>query len=128
MRYRDINPPNGWGEQPDPGVDADPSSTMFLFAQMPHEGAQSQDRAPVTGGRLVAARSAADARLVAAEAEYLQDTHQLPKAGVTHPSAFRDEKLYRVEQIDPRPVEAARGVIATEFDEQCRSFLSLPGA
>lgn len=56
----------------------------------------------------------------------MQETDQQPMPGLSHSSAFRDEKLYRVEQIDQRPVEAARGLIATEFDEQCQSFLSLP--
>lgn len=126
MRYRDINPPDGWGETPDPGVAADLSSTMFLFALLPHEGAQSQDRAPLTGGRLVAAKSAADARLVAAQSESQKKTRQIQKAAVTQMSAFRDERLYRVEQLDTRPVEAEGGMIAFEFDEQCRSFLSIP--
>lgn len=126
MRYRDINPPNDWAESPDPGIAVTPSTEMFLFALLPQEGAEAQDRAQISGGRLVAAASAADARLVAAETEFLQETNSRPKAGLTNSSAFRDEKLYRVEQVDQRPVEAPRGLIASEFDEQSQSFLSLP--
>ncbi|WP_128095106.1 hypothetical protein [Brucella pituitosa] len=91
----------------------------------PRKG-RSTGSSPISGGRLVAAASPADARLVAAETEFMQETDQQPMPGLSHSSAFRDEKLYRVEQIDQRPVEAARGLIATEFDEQCQSFLSLP--
>jgi hypothetical protein len=99
---------------------------MYLYALLPQEGAEGQDRAPISGGRLVAAASAADARLVAAETELMPETEQHLKPGLNHSSAFRDEKLYRVQQIDQRPIDAARGLIATEFDEQCQSFLSLP--
>jgi len=126
VRYRDINPPNDWGESPDSGIPVTPSTEMFLFVLLPQEGAEGQDRAPISGVRLVAAASAADARLVAAETEFLEEADRLPRAGLTHSSAFRDEKLYRVEQVDQLPVEAARGLIASEFDEQCQSFLSLP--
>ncbi|MFD1196789.1 hypothetical protein ACFQ3K_00740 [Brucella gallinifaecis] len=126
MRYRDINPPNEWGEAPDQGIAVTPLTEMYLFALLPQQGAEAQDRAPISGGRLVAAASAADARLVAAATEFMQETDQQPMPSLSHSSAFRDEKLYRVEQIDQRPVEAARGLIATEFDEQCQSFLSLP--
>lgn len=126
MRYRDINSPNDWGEAPDPGIAVKPSTEMYLYALLPQEGAEGQDRAPISGGRLVAAASAADARLVAAETEFMPETEQHLKPGLNHSSAFRDEKLYRVQQIDQRPVDAARGLIATEFDEQCQSFLSLP--
>ncbi|MCL7999817.1 hypothetical protein M8994_16375 [Brucella sp. 21LCYQ03] len=126
MRYRDIKTPNEWGESPDRGIAVTPYTQMFLFALLPQKGAEGQDRAPISGGRLVAAASTADARLVAAETEFLQETDRPSKAGLTHSSAFRDEKLYRVEQVDQRPVEADRGLIASEFDEECRSFLSLP--
>lgn len=39
MRYRDINPPNDWGEAPDPGIAVKPSTEMYLYALLPQEGA-----------------------------------------------------------------------------------------
>lgn len=35
MRYRDINPPNEWGEAPDQGIAVTPSTEMYLFALLP---------------------------------------------------------------------------------------------
>lgn len=124
MPYRDWNGFSKWGEKPDPGVAVSPSSNLFLFALMPVEGAQFQDRADVAGGVLVVARSAADARLVAAESEYLQENSVMPEAGITHSSAFRDEKLYHVQQVDGNPVEGERAVVASEFkgDDRWRTF------
>ncbi|WP_285539939.1 hypothetical protein [Brucella sp. NBRC 12950] len=52
------------------------------------EGAQFQDRADVAGGVLVVACSAADARLLAADSEYLQENSVMLEAGITHSSAF----------------------------------------
>lgn len=125
MRYRDIPLWSG-GETPDQVIAVAPSTEMYLFAVLPRQRAQSQDRAATAGGRLVAAACAADARLVAAETKFMQATDHNSKRGVTHSSVFQDEKLYRVEQVDTRPVDAPRGLIASEFDEQAQSFLSVP--
>jgi len=120
MPYRDWNGFKKWGHKPDSGVTVTPSPDLFLFALMPIEGAQFQDRVDIAGGVLVVARSAADARLVAAESEYLHEDAAMPAAGITHSSAFRDEKLYHVQQIDQNPVEGERALVASEFKNDGR--------
>ena len=73
------------------------------------------DLAPNHGMVEVNAFSAADARIVAAEAEVdFLDTDALPGDGTTtrHASAFRSDKLYSVQRIGPARGE--RGMITVD--------------
>lgn len=74
------------------------------------------DLAEPAGEVVVRARSAADARIIAAEAEIdFLDTKAKPGDGVStsFASAFRDDKLYSVVEDDrsPFPREGPRGVL-----------------
>lgn len=75
------------------------------------------DRAPSHGEVLVCARSPADARVVAAEAEgdFLQ-TNAAPGDGTSTrmASAFRDDKLYKVIEEEGAG-SAERGVVSGDF-------------
>ena len=72
-------------------------------------------KADFQGEIVVAARTAGDARIVAAGAELdFLDTDALPGEDVTtrHASAFRDEKAYSVVEIERGRTDLRRGVIA----------------
>ena len=73
------------------------------------------DLAPNHGMVEVNALSAADARVVAAEAEVdFLDTNALPGDGTTtrHASAFRTDNLYSVERIGP--AKGRRGMVTVD--------------
>jgi hypothetical protein len=79
------------------------------------------DKAPSHGSVLVAARTAGDARIVAAghEGEFLE-TASLPGEDVmtTHASAFRDEKAYTVIEIARELPGLTRGPVQeSRFDD-----------
>lgn len=79
---------------------------------------QNWDRAPSHGVVTVCARSAADARVVAAEAEGdFTDVSAKPGDGnsTAFASAFRDDKLYAVEDDGPCHEGDARGVVAGQL-------------
>lgn len=72
------------------------------------------DNAPSHGTVLVAARTAGDARIVAAGAELdFQEIDALPAEDVStrHASAFRDEKLYTVIEIEHGRSDLQRSVL-----------------
>lgn len=70
--------------------------------------------APPKGIITVAARTAGDARIVASAAELdFKEIDSAPAEGVTteHASAFRDEKLYTVVEVEHGRTDLSRGVI-----------------
>ncbi|WP_312406551.1 hypothetical protein [Rhizobium sp.] len=72
------------------------------------------NNAPSHGTVVVAARTAGDARIVAAGAELdFQEIDALPAEDVStrHASAFRDEKLYTVIEIDHGRSDLERGIV-----------------
>lgn len=72
------------------------------------------DNAPSHGTVVVAARTAGDARIVAAGAELdFQEIDALPAEDVStrHASAFRDEKLYSVVEIEHGRADLKRGIL-----------------
>ncbi|WP_275785445.1 hypothetical protein [Pararhizobium gei] len=72
------------------------------------------DNSPYQGSVVVAARTAGDARIVAAERELdFMEIDSAPAEGVTtsHASAFRSEKLYTVIEIDHARLDLTRGVL-----------------
>ncbi len=72
------------------------------------------DNAPSHGTVVVAARTAGDARIVAAGAELdFQEIDTLPAEDVSsrHASAFRNEKLYSVVEIEHGRSDVKRGVL-----------------
>lgn len=97
----------------------DDAERLRLFRLVPDAPATDPnwDLAAPQGELVVRARSIADARIVAAEAEAdFLDLPAKPGDGVStdFASAFRDEKLYRVEEIEPgdRDARGPRGVVA----------------
>ncbi|MCB5203826.1 hypothetical protein LH464_15240 [Neorhizobium sp. T786] len=75
------------------------------------------DQAPSMGEIVVAARTAGDARIVAAGRELdFQEIDALPAEDVTtrHASAFRDEKAYTVIEIERGRQDLQRGVLNGE--------------
>lgn len=108
-------------EQPSVGaLDPDAAETesapgpLYAFRLEPVAGPEDPnwDLAPAHGIVTVNALSAADARIVAAEAEVdFLDTGALPGDGTTtrHASAFRTDKLYSVTRIGP--AEGPRGLV-----------------
>jgi hypothetical protein len=73
------------------------------------------DKASSLGEIVVAARTAGDARIVAAGRELdFQEVDSLPGEDVTtrHASAFRDEKAYTVIEIEHGRTGLKRGVVA----------------
>ena len=72
------------------------------------------DNSPYQGEVLVAARTAGDARIVAAERELdFMEVDSAPAEGVTtgHASAFRSDKLYTVVEVDHARRDLSRGVL-----------------
>lgn len=72
------------------------------------------DNSPYRGEVLVAARTAGDARIVAAERELdFMEVDSAPAEGVTtgHASAFRSDKLYTVVEVDHARRDLSRGVL-----------------
>ena len=95
-----------------------PDETIRIYRLVPDaaETDPNWDLAEPAGEVVVRARSAADARIVAAEAEVnFLDTPAKPGDGVstTFASAFRDNKLYRVIEDDDStfPREGPRAVL-----------------
>lgn len=90
---------------------------LYAFRLTPAAGSEDPnwDLAPNHGVVEVNALSAADARIVAAEAEVdFLDTDALPGDGTTtrHASAFRTDKLYSVERIGP--AKGRRGMVTVD--------------
>jgi len=76
------------------------------------------DRAPSHGIVIVAARTAGDARIVAANRELdFMEVDAAPAEDVTtaNASAFRDEKLYSVTEIERGRNDIERGVVDGEI-------------
>jgi hypothetical protein len=72
------------------------------------------DNAPSSGEVIVAARTTGDARIVAASRELdFMEIDAAPAEGVTtaNASAFRNEKLYTVIEIDRGRTDVQRGVL-----------------
>lgn len=72
------------------------------------------DNAPSAGEVLVAARTSGDARIVAASRELdFMEVDAAPAEDVTtsNASAFRDEKLYTVIEVDRDRLDVQRGVL-----------------
>jgi len=72
------------------------------------------DNSPYQGEVVVAARTAGDARIVAAERELdFMEIDSAPAEGVTtsHASAFRSDKLYTVIEVDHARRDLSRGVL-----------------
>lgn len=90
----------------------------MLFLLTPYTKEDQGELAPQYGSVLVSARSAADARVVASQAETQARPGEVAigdKDLTTNShSAFRNEKLYGVYQLSTEPVDAPRGVIALE--------------
>ncbi|WEX11404.1 hypothetical protein [Chelativorans sp. AA-79] len=96
-----------------------PEEPLKIFRLVPDAAATDPnwDLAQPAGEVVVRARSAADARIVAAEAEVdFLDTAAKPGDGVStsFASAFRDEKLYRVIEEDGAafPAEGPRAILS----------------
>jgi hypothetical protein len=72
------------------------------------------ENSPSHGVVVVAARTAGDARIVAAgrELDFMEvDAAPADDVTTTHASAFRDDKLYTVVEIDRNRTDVVRGVI-----------------
>jgi len=96
-----------------------PPGPLYAFRLEPKAGPEDPnwDNAPSHGVVTVNALSAADARIVAAEAEVdFLDVDALPGDGTTtrHASAFRADKLYSVTRIGP--ADGPRGIMVREKD------------
>ncbi|MCR4264664.1 hypothetical protein [Nitratireductor sp. ZSWI3] len=92
------------------------STRIFKLVPAAADGDPNWDRATNQGVILVRARSPADARIVAAEAEAdFLETDAKPGDGVStrFASAFRDDKLYTVIELDTGtfPEEGPREVV-----------------
>lgn len=116
--YKDKNIFESWGERADHGVKVDKNFTCYAFLLTPFTKEDQGDLAPKYGSVLVSARSAADARVVASQAETCARSGEVAigdKDLTTNShSAFRNEKLYGVFQLSAEPIDAPRGVIALE--------------
>jgi hypothetical protein len=93
------------------------SFRIYRLVPAADRGDPRWDIAPHQGEVTVRARSPADARLVAAEAEIdFPEVGAMPGDGVKadFASAFRDDKLYRVveDRSGTFPDEGGRGVVA----------------
>ncbi len=76
------------------------------------------ENAPPQGEVVVAARTAGDARIVAAGRELdFMDIDAAPAEDVTtaHASAFRSEKLYTVIEIEHGRTDVSRGIVSGEI-------------
>ncbi|NEI72934.1 hypothetical protein GR212_25560 [Rhizobium lusitanum] len=91
--------------------------TLTLYRLVPIAAVNDHnwDLAPSYGEVLVAARTTGDARVVAAafEVNYIRD-NSMPGESIAAmgASAFRNEKLYTVIEIDRHRIDLARGVVA----------------
>lgn len=103
-------------------IPADPPQGLSLYRLLPIAAGNDPrwDMATFQGEVVVRARSAADARLVAADAEAdFREVQAAPGDGKTTgmASAFRNDKLYTVVDEEPgaHPAQGPREVVAGEI-------------
>lgn len=119
MMYRDKNIFTPWQEKPDHGVKVESDHECYAFILVPVCDGDNGELAPKYGSVLVAARSPADARVVASQSETRArpDGVAIGDSDLTTNtfSAFRSEKIYSVYRVAEEPVDMPRGVIALEY-------------
>lgn len=73
------------------------------------------DNAPNQGTIIVAARTAGDARIVGSELDFMEvDAAPAEDVTTSNASAFRDDKLYTVIEIDRGRTDLKRGILEGE--------------